>query len=567
MERADLPRLPTTPGIYEYVDADGTTLYIGKAKNLRSRVRSYFSGPQSTKTRRLLAQAARVKTLTTRNEVEALLLENQLIREHKPKYNILLRNNRRYAWILVTDEEYPRIVTARNKKRGGEYYGPYTDGTARRKIIMGLNKLFKLRTCNQLPDQVCLQYHIKNCAGPCEGHISKEEYLRRVKDAKSVLRGHTKQVREQLEKRMYAASEQQDYEEARRLRDTMHSLEELEHKQVVERETHFDQDVVGCAYNHEEAVFAVIHVRNGVMREKDEFSVPQRAGVVEEFLAAYYRERTPPKEIITQDLDEETAEALEEYFGTRTQSSVAVTIPQRGDKKRLLELAQENAQLQLDQENKALNSLQSHLNLSSVPVTIDCFDVSNIQGTHIVAACVRYRNAKPEPTKYRRFKIRDVDEQDDYAALKEAVRRRYKDGDVPDLIVIDGGKGQLSAALEGLREHAIQNPIVSLAKQQEEVYVPGLPHPLPIAQKDPGLLLLRRVRDAAHRFVIKYHRKKRSDAMTSSQLDHVDGIGPKRKQALYERFKTFSRIKEASKDELQDVLGEKTGAHLHEQLH
>ena len=310
---------------------------------------------------------------------------------------------------------------------------------------------------------------------------------------------------------------------------------------------------------------AVIHVRNGVIREKDEFSIQTRnQDVLEEFLTAYYRERTPPKEIITQVLDEQTRQALEEYLSRQTTNAVTITTPQRGDKKKLLLLAQENAQQQLGQENPALQELQKHLNLSSPPLAIDCFDVSNLQDTHAVAACTRYYNAKPQPTKYRRFNLGDLRKANDYAGIQEAVRRRYRQGDLPDLIVIDGGKGQLSAARKELPKNT---PVISLAKQQEEVYVPGLSNPLPIPQKNAGLLLLRRIRDATHRFAITYHRKKRSTAMTSSTLDHLRGVGPKRKQALYNKFKTLKAIKQASKQQLQDVLGDKTGLDVYQQLH
>ena len=566
MRPEDLPPLPSKPGIYQYLSAEQEILYIGKAKNLRSRVKSYFTGTQSTKTTHLLKQATTLKTITTRTEVEALLLENQLIQEHKPKYNILLRNNRRYAWIVVTNETYPRILTARNKKRRGEYFGPYTDGTARRNIILTLNKTFKLRTCKHLPDTVCLQYHINNCAGPCEGHISQEEYAQRIQDAKQVLKGNTRELKQELRKRMQEASKKQRYEQAKQYRDAIHNLDELEQRQVVERETRFDQDVIASTSNQEEAAFAVIHVRNGVLRKKHEFNVPTREGITEEFLTAYYREKTPPKEIITHGINPETAAALEEYFSEQTTSTVTITLPKRGDKKKLLALAQENAQLQLNQENKALTSLEEHLNLPATPTTIDCFDVSNQQASFIVAACTRYRNAKPEPTKYRRFKITSTQLQDDYAGIQEAVTRRYKEGDLPDLIVIDGGKGQLNAAMKGLEANNLQNPIISLAKQEEEVYVPGLRHPLPIKQKDPGLLLLRRIRDATHRFAIKYHRQKRATAMTSSALDHIQGLGPKRKQALYKQFKTYKNIQQASQEELQAVLGEKIGAQVHQEL-
>lgn len=566
MRREDLPRLTQTPGVYQYLDEQGNILYIGKAKNIRKRVRSYFSKQQAIKTQQLLTHAASIKTISTQNEVEALILENQLINEHKPKYNIMLRYNKRYAWICVTNEEYPRILTARNKKRDGQYFGPYTDGTARRNIIIGLNKIFMLRTCQTLPRRVCLQYHIGNCTGPCQGYDSKQGYNQRVQEAIEVLQGDTKQVRKRFEKRMKQAAMQENFETAKQMRDTIQALEALDKKQSVSRESNYDQNIIAYTHNNTEAAFAVMHTRRGVMSGKDEFVVSYGKDIAADFIRAYYRDRNPPREIITHDISKEEAGVLEEYFSQRVANTVKVTVPQRGEKKRLLSLALENARVALSGEQPSLLSLQKHLHLSEPPMTIDCFDVSNQQGSEIVAACVRYRNGQPEPTKYRRFKIRSTDTQDDYAAMKEAVQRRYRDGDLPDLIVIDGGKGQLSAAQDGLRENNQHNPIISLAKQEEEVFVPGLSQSLTISQTDPGLLLLRRIRDSVHRFVISYHRKKRRKKLTVSTLDHIQGIGPKRKEALYERFKTLKNIKNASQEELQDLLGDKTGAYLYKQL-
>lgn len=566
MRKEVLAQIPSTPGVYQHLDSDGTILYIGKAKNLRKRVRSYFSGQKDRKTTRLVSEIRDIKTISTRNEVEALILENQLINEHKPKYNIMLRDNKRYAWIAVTNEKYPRILTARSKKYNSTYFGPYTDGRARRNIIIGLNRIFKLRTCRRLPKKVCLQYHIGNCTGPCEDYDDEESYNKRVEDAIEVLRGNTSGVRKRFEKRMYDAAQREDFETAKQMRDTIEALEELERKQVVNRKSSYDQDIIAFEHNDEEAAFAVMHTRRGVMSGKDEFVVAYSEDVAADFLRAYYRDRTPPREIITHNISEEEADTLAEFFTQQVESSVHVTLPQRGEKKHLLELAEENARVALSGEHPALVSIQNHLNMSEPPITIDCFDVSNQQGTEIVAACVRYRNGQPEPTKYRRFKMRSVEGQDDFASMKEAVQRRYREGDLPDLIVIDGGKGQLSAAQDGLRENNQHNPIISLAKQEEEVFVPGLSKSLPISQSDPGLLLLRRIRDATHRFVITYHRKRRRKGMVSSSLDHIDGIGPKRKEALYDQFKTFENIQSASKQELQKILGMKTGAHLYREL-
>jgi excinuclease ABC subunit C len=566
MRKDLLANIPTTPGVYQHIDSSGTIIYIGKAKHLRKRVRSYFSGQKDRKTTKLVSEIADIKTISTRNEVEALILENQLINKHKPKYNIMLRDNKRYAWICVTHEKFPRILTARTKKKNATYFGPYTDGTARRNIIIGLNKIFKLRTCRNLPKRVCLQYHIGNCTGPCEGHDTQEEYESRVEDAIEVLRGNTASVRKKFTDSMQQAAQREDFETAKQMRDTIHALEELEKKQVVNRQSSYDQDIISFEHNNDEAAFAVMHTRRGVMSGKDEFIVSYTVDVSEDFLRAYYRDRNPPREIITHGINEEEATVLEEFFSQKVESAVSITVPQRGEKKRLLELAAENAKVTLSGDNPALISLQNHLNMSSPPITIDCFDISNHQGSEIVGACVRYRNGQPEPTKYRKFKITSTDIQDDFASMKEAVQRRYASGDLPDLIVIDGGKGQLSAAQDGLRENGVNNPIISLAKQEEEVFVPGLSNSLPISQTDPGLLLLRRMRDAVHRFVITYHRKRRRKSMIQSSLDHIQGIGPKRKELLYEKFKTFEGIKQASLEELQNILGKVTGDHLYREL-
>ncbi|MFT4250777.1 MAG: excinuclease ABC subunit UvrC [Candidatus Woesearchaeota archaeon] len=560
MRREDLPALPKRPGVYQYLGEKNTILYIGKANNIRTRVHSYFSGLQSTKTTRLLQEARRVVFTITRNEVEALLLENQLINEHQPKYNLLLRHNTRYAWILVTNERFARILTARSKKRDGQYFGPYTNGSARRNIVIGLNKIFRLRTCKNMPKNVCLQYHIKNCTGPCENHDTQEAYSARVQEAIRVLQGETAQVREELVTRMQEAANQQAFEQAKEYRDNIQALKELERTQVVSTDKTFDQDIIAYAHNKKEAAFVVMHSRRGVMSGKEEYLVQYSSDVAEQFIRAYYREKTPPKEIITHKIRTEEARLLEEYFSARVASKVHVTLAQRAEKKQLLELAKENAQVALSKKQPALTSLQQHLHLAETPITIDCFDVSNQQGSEIVAACVRYRNGEPEPTKYRRFNIESVQTQDDYAAMKEAIQRRYLDDELPDLIVIDGGKGQLSAAQEALQK---TTAIIALAKQEEEVFVPGIAKPLRISQTDPGLLLLRRIRDSTHNFVISYHRSKRRKAMTVSTLDHIPGVGTKRKELLYAKYKTLSNIQQAPLTELQALLGETTGQTVH----
>ena len=549
---------PKKPGVYFFL-ANNTVLYVGKAKNLRARLSSYFSQHTSDKTRLMVSKATTIEYIITRNEVEALLLENKLINQHKPPYNIQLKDTRRYAWIVVTKEEYPRIFTARNKKRAGTYYGPYTDGSARRAIIVTLNKTFKLRTCRKLPKKVCLQYHIGNCAGPCEGHDTKHSYNERVRRAQAILEGKTEQLRSTLTQEMQAAAHTQYYERAKELRDTLSAIDEIERKQVVERHTTHDQVVIAFAHNQEEAVAVVITIHRGVIQKKQEYHFDAH-NTPDTFITALYKETLPPTEIITHDLT--NASALEEYFTQTQQLRVHITQPQRGEKKRLLDLAQENAQDALHETNTALSQLKERLHLSVLPRVIDCFDVSTLQGTSTVAASVRYRNGQPDPSGYRRYAIRGA-QQDDYAGIQEAVERRYAKEPLPDLVVIDGGRGQLQAALNVVPRNT---PVIALAKQEEEIYVPGLSFPLRLNETDQGLLLLRRIRDATHRQAVGYHRKKRSQAMTASALDHISGLGEKRKELLYTHFKTFSRITQASKEDLQKVLGEKTGARVYESL-
>jgi excinuclease ABC subunit C len=552
-------RAPTKPGVYLFFDQEKNVLYVGKAKNLRARLKSYFLTHVTDKTRLMVSKASHIETIITRNEVEALLLENKLIIQHKPPYNIMLKDTQRYAWIVVTDEQFPRILTARNKKRKGIYYGPYTDGSARRAMVITLNKTFKLRTCRVLPKNVCLQYHIKNCTGPCAGHDTAQGYSKRIAQAQAVLEGKTASLLRELKDDMARAAQEQKYEVAKDLRDALRAIQEVQRRQVVDNDTSHDQEVIAFATNTTETVAVVLTITRGVIAKKQEYRIPSEVSA-EEFLTALHREALPPKEIIT-ELIEDTA-TLEAYFGELAQSNITITTPQRGEKHRLLLLAKENASSALTEKNTALLHLKEHLNLSATPSTIDCFDVSTLQGTSTVAACVRYRNGQPDPSGYRKFSIRGA-QQDDFAGIEEAVTRRYAQGDLPDLIVIDGGKGQLAAAMQALPRGT---PLISLAKQEEEVFVPGLRFSLNIPPRDPGLLLLRRIRDATHRQAVGYHRTKRGAHMTESALDHIPGLGEKRKAQLYAHFKTYENMQQASKEQLQGVLGKKIGAVVFEEV-
>ena len=561
MKKEELPDIPQKPGVYQYKNSAEEIIYIGKAKQLRARVASYFTGVRTRKTLRLIHEAKTLTYIVTRNETEALILENTLINEHKPKYNIQLRENKRYSYITITQELFPRVFSTRNKRQKGEYYGPYTDAKKRYAILQAIHKAFKLRTCKTLPKTVCLQYYIGNCTGPCEGHETKEEYNKKIAYVREILRGKTSAIREKLTQEMLHASAQERYEEAARLRDSIHALETLKEKQTIIQETTHDQHVISYVKDQEEAHIAIIHVRSGIIRKKEEYTTAWQEELLDEFIREYYNVTTPPKEIILPPI-----EYAEAFMQAQKQQgrTVQLTHPQKGIKKELLELATQNAlQIRIPKE---LETLQQLLHLSTPPYKIDCFDISNHGDEHIVAACVRYEQAKPQPNKYRTFIIRGQTGADDYQAMQEAVKRRYAQEDPPELIVIDGGKGQLTAAQEGLRIHGHNTPIISLAKQEEEIYVPGRTRPLQTNKNSPELLLLRKIRDATHRQAISFHRKRKRHSMTESALDHIPGIGEQRKQLLYKRFKTYQGILEATKEELQELLGEKTGQHVYTRL-
>ncbi len=548
--------IPKEPGIYQFYDSQQKILYIGKAKNLNNRISSYFRKNHDAKTKKLVQQVAGVKVIVVRNEVESLILEAKLIREHKPPYNIMLKDSTRYAYILVTDEEYPRIITARTKKNKGLYFGPYTSGLDRQKIISAINKIFKLRTCSVMPRKVCLQYHIKNCSGPCEGYDNKEEYNLRVKQAIKVLGSKSKEVLCELREEMIVAAKNELYEYAQELKEMIRGIKKIQEKQIIERKEEHEQHVIGRHKSSSITTYCVLHVHRGVISKKRTYNVPSQT-TDEEFLQAYYRERIPPKEIISHFTDKN----YEKYLSIVADYNVRLTKPKKGDKLKLLLLADKNASIKI--KSPELEQLRKHLQLKQKPRAIDCFDISTHQGDQTVAACVRYYDSEPDPTLYRKYIIRGA-KQDDFLSIEEAVYRRYKNKDhLPDLIVIDGGKGQLSAGIRGCLKAGIKVPIVSLAKKNEEVFVPGLSHSLQIPEHDEGLLLLRRIRDSVHRQAISFHRKKYRKKMSASALDHIPGLGSLRKEKLYNHFKTYDNIIKARKSELQKVLGEKTGAKVY----
>lgn len=562
-----IPRFdpPSGPGCYLFKDSDGTVLYVGKAKNLRSRVGQYFdSQPKDGKTAALVSHIASAEFVVVRNEVEALLLENRLIKQYRPHYNILLKDDKRFAYLLVTDEKFPRLLTTRNEKAKGHLYGPYVDGFARKQAEETLNRIFKLRTCRKMPKHVCLQFHIGRCAGPCEGRIGQEAYCDGVRKAEAVLKGEDAVVIAELERQMKAASAATRFELARQCRDAITAIRGLRQQQVVDRDRGYDEDAIGIATDGVKTSIVVMHVRKGVLSKKSEYMVDHADDVLEQFLQAYYDGHEIPNRILLSQ-DVKNSAPVKEWLTSKRGTKVEIITNVRGDAAGLITIANKNAALRVEQADPALVALKDALLLPTLPRVIEVFDISTIQGTHTVGAMVQYVDAKPSPANYRKFIIREANSQDDVACMREVVSRRYeglaKDNKpFPDLIVIDGGQTQLNAAIAALVgiNGGRNIPIVSLAKEREEIFIPDSPVPISLDDKDPGLLLLRRARDSVHRFVIEFHRKRRGKAMVASALDRIKGVGPATKAKLLVEFGSVDAIKAASEEKIAHVTGQKT---------
>jgi excinuclease ABC subunit C len=556
---------PSQPGCYLFKDGEGTVLYVGKAKNLRSRVGQYFdSQPKDGKTAALVALVQIAEFFVVRNEVEALLLENRLIKKYRPHYNILLKDDKRYAYLLVTDEKFPRLLTTRNEKAKGHLYGPYVDGFARKQAEETLNRIFKLRTCRKMPKRVCLQFHIGRCSGPCEGRMGPEGYADGVRKAEAVLKGEDAVVIAELERQMKEASAATRFELARQCRDAISAIRGLRQQQVVDRDRGYDEDAIGIATDGVKTSVVVMHVRKGVLSKKSEYLVDHADDVLEQFLQAYYdTHEIPNKVIVPREID--GAAALSQWLAQKRGTKVDVVIGTRKDSAGLVAIANKNAALRVEQADPALVALKDALTLPTLPRTIEVFDISTIQGTHTVGAMVQYADAKPSPANYRKFLIREANAQDDVACMREVVSRRYeglvKDSKpFPDLIVIDGGQTQLNAAIAALVGIAGARavPVISLAKEREEIFIPDRSESIILDDKNPGLLLLRRARDSVHRFVIEFHRKRRGKAMVASALDRIKGVGPATKAKLLVAFGSVDAIRAASEDKIAQVTGQKT---------
>jgi len=563
--RAQLPSIPHAPGCYTFRDKDKGILYIGKAKDLRHRLSNYAQGPSDGKTTLMLARATDVEWVVTRTEVEALLLEAKRIREEQPPYNIDLKVNVRYAHLQLTAEEYPRLVSVRDPRSvpARDLFGPYVDGAARFELARIARKLFRLRVCKTMPKKVCLYYHIGMCSGPCEGKISKTDYLADVERTRRFLRGQAPVLVAELEREMKKASDEMKFEDAKRLRDTISGVRSAISRQAVVREKRYDEDVVLVRRRADDWLALVLHAKRGVIAGTEEFPIPlERAGEapLDGFLLAYYDEHAVPREII---LEREPADtALEAYLCERREGVVTVHIPKSGERHALLDIARRNASARAEGQHAILAALQETLRLPALPRRIDAFDISHTGGSATVGACVRFTDAVPEKRMYRTFNIRTATN-DDFLSMRETVTRRYKSAeDLPDLILIDGGKGQLGAAYDALRERGLTVPIIGLAKKEEEIFVPGLPNPLPVERKSETSRFLQRVRDEIHRFVLSRHRARRTRTSIGTALTEIPGIGHLTAAKLLKRFGSLKGVNAASDEELSTALSAKQVAAL-----
>jgi len=576
-----LAALPDQPGVYLWKDAEGEILYVGKAKSLRSRVPSYLSDaePATPEREALARQIADLETIVVPSEAQALLLENNLIKEHQPRFNIRLRDDKSYPQIAVTlGEPFPRVLVVRRVTLpGARYFGPYTDVATLRQTLKIIRRIFTVRSCHwnlptEAPDRPCLDYHIDRCRAPCVGYQSVEDYRRMVDDVVLFLEGKTLDVRTRLRERMQGASKATDFERAAQLRDALKWLDQLEQPQTVEVVGGGDADAIGLARDGDDACGVILRIRDGrlIAREHRFLENVEHAPedqVLSAFLVGYYL-----------PLDQRAARVVLPYAPADTDAlaelapGVDFVVPQRGANAKLAELADQNARHLLDSfkieafdidERSAdpVFALGRDLGLAVVPRAMVCIDISTNQGRDTVGALVWFEGGRPRKAEYRRYKIKGVAQQDDYAAVHEVVtrflRRRVDEGkSLPDLIVIDGGKGQLGAAVDAARGVQLERvPIVSLAKRDEEVFLPAQPDPLRLSRRSPSLKLLQRARDEAHRFAVGYSRKRRSARTITSELLRIPGVGPSRRRALLERFGSLAGVKTATPKEIAALPG------------
>lgn len=514
----DLTAIPREPGCYLFSDAGGTILYVGKAKDLRKRVTSYFQKKDhDPKTRQLVGLIDSADFMVTHTETEALLLENNLIKKHQPKYNIDLKDAKRYAFIELTREPFPRIGIARQTRTGdATYFGPFVSAAERDAVLRVIKRAFLLRSCRKLPKRACLRHHLGSCSAPCIGAVSEADYALHAERATALLKGKKSEELNRMREEMADYSSRQEYEKALLLRNQISAVERLAERQHVERPKDADQDVIAYTVSGERVYLMVFSVEKGLLSGKQEYTFDNHADFFEEFLVLYYADRVPPRELIVPC---GVSEGMAGYLSERRGKSVQVTVPKMGEKRKLVDLVEKNIEHAFMKNELKVNDLQASLGLAQVPAVIECFDISHLSGTSMVGSMVQFRNGAPDKNNYRRFRIKTVEEIDDFASIAEIVNRRYRrlaeeHADLPDLVVIDGGKGQLSAATGALGELGLDVPVIALAKREEDVYLPGELLPRRLDEKGMALRFLQEIRNEAHRFAISYNRLLRSRSLT-----------------------------------------------------
>lgn len=580
--------LPEKPGIYQFIDRTGIILYVGKAKNLKKRVRSYFAKSQSGKTNALLKRTENIRHIVVDNESDALLLENNLIKKHQPRYNILLKDDKTFPWICVKNEPFPRVFSTRNIiKDGSFYFGPYTSALMVKTLVTLIRQLYQLRTCSlnltvenikSGKFKVCLEYHIGNCAGPCVGKQSDAEYNESIKQIRDILKGNITTVIDHLKALMKKYARELRFEEAQKIKEKIEILSNYRSRSTIVSTTIKNVDVFGYAEDSGNAYINYLKVSHGAVIQA--FTLELKSRLEEEKEALLSIAITEIRQRLTSDSNE----LIVPFRPDIVIDKLKYIVPEIGDKKKLLDLATRNAiYFKLEQKKKNLEKtpeartgrnlekVKNDLHMPALPVHIECFDNSNIMGSNPVAACVVFKNGKPSKKDYRHFKIKTVTGPDDFSSMEEVVYRRYKrmldeNEKLPQLIIIDGGKGQLSSALKSIEQLNLREKIslIGIAKKLEEIYFPGDSIPIYLDKNSYSLKLIQQIRNEAHRFGINFHRNKRSSEMVRSNLDQIKGIGPKTKDLLLKHFDSVKKISAASKEELEKVVGVSKAAILTE---
>lgn len=584
--RSVVSTLPDKPGVYQFIDATGTILYVGKARSLRKRVASYFTGNQSGKTRVMLSRATDLRHIVVDNESEALLLENSLIKKHQPRYNIMLKDDKTYPWICVKNEHFPRVFLTRKLiPDGSSYYGPYTSVPAVKTLLELIRHLFQIRTCSlpltekSIADgryRVCLEYHMGNCKAPCVGLIEETEYNLQIERIKEIIKGDLSGVTAYLESMMKQFAAELRYEEAQKIKEKLDQLAKYRSKSVVVNSSVRNVDVFGCSVDGDSMYVSYMKVVSGAIVQS--WSVELKMRMEEDRESLLSTAVTEIRHRVSSD----SPEIIVPFMPDILIDNVKYLVPKRGDRHKLLELATRNALFfRLEREKKAaerskesrternLEKMKNDLHMPVLPVHIECFDNSNIQGESAVAACVVFRNGRPSNREYRHYNIKTVTGPDDFASMEEVIYRRYRrlldeEKSLPQLVVIDGGKGQLSSAMKSLEALGLRGKItvIGIAKRLEEIYFPGDSVPLYLDKNSITLKIIQQLRNEAHRFGINFHRGKRSSVMNRSILDEIPGIGEKTKELLLKEFGSAKKISEASLPELERVAGRKKAAIL-----